>query len=150
MRRRSGFTITELLVAMALIVFIMSILATAFSEGAKTFRTLKAIGDMNQRLRIVSSQLRSDLEANHFEGDRRLSDANFWLIGPPHDGFFRIWQGSRINTGTGYVSEGTDIDYGIESVRATDHILHMTVKKRGNNPKDYFRGVVPRNFPTGA
>ncbi len=96
MRRRSGFTITELLVAMALIVFVMSILATAFSEGMKTFRAFKGIGDMNQRLRTASSLLRDDLQNPHFEGDRRLSDANFWTIGPPREefgppreGFFR-------------------------------------------------------------
>ena len=62
MRRRASFTITELLVAMALIVFVMSILATAFSEGMRTFRGLKGLGDMNQRMRVAVSQLRDDLQ----------------------------------------------------------------------------------------
>src|SRR5262249_54377122 len=131
MRRRAGFTITELLVAMALIVFIMSILATAFSEGMKTFRGLKGIGDMNQRLRTVSSLLRAELEADHFEGRRRLSDTQFWVMGPPREGFFRIWQGSAPVPEPNppiyaspvfqafpyyYYNEGSDIDSGIESV----------------------------------
>jgi prepilin-type N-terminal cleavage/methylation domain-containing protein len=158
MRRRAGFTITELLVAMALIVFIMSILATAFSEGMKTFRGLKGIGDMNQRLRTVSSLLRADLEADHFEGRRRLSDTQFWVMGPPREGFFRIWQGSAPVPEPNppiyanpvfqanpyyYYNEGSDIDSGIESVRATDQVLHFTVKKRGNDPKDFFHATVP-------
>jgi prepilin-type N-terminal cleavage/methylation domain-containing protein len=149
MRRRAGFTITELLVAMALIVFILSILATAFSEGVKTFRGLKGIGDMNQRLRIFSSLIRSDLEADHFEGRRRLSDTQFWAIGPPRAGFFRIWQGSAQSTvaGAPYFLEGMDIDSNIESVRATDHVMHFTVKKRGNDPKDFFHATVPATSP---
>jgi prepilin-type N-terminal cleavage/methylation domain-containing protein len=167
MRRRAGFTITELLVAMALIVFIMSILATAFSEGVKTFRGLKGIGDMNQRLRTASALLRADLEADHFEAKRRLSDTHFWTIGPPREGFFRIWQGSALPPITTnppppppdyasaafqaypyyYYREGLDIDSAIESVRATDHVLHFTVKKRGNDPKDFFRATVPATSP---
>src|SRR5262249_52394036 len=96
MRRRAGFTITELLVAMALIVFILSILATAFSEARKPFAGVKGIGDMNQRLRTASALLRSDLEADHFGGRRRLSDTHFWTMGPPREGFFRIWQGGAL------------------------------------------------------
>ena len=46
MRRRQGFTIVELLVAMALIVLIMSIISEAFVEGLGTFRELKGIGDL--------------------------------------------------------------------------------------------------------
>src|SRR5262245_61577955 len=51
MRRRSGFTIVELLVAMALILFIMAILSEAFVAGLKSVRDLKAVADMAERLR---------------------------------------------------------------------------------------------------
>ncbi len=47
---QGGFTVIELLVAMALIVFLMSILSQAFSEGARTFSHLKEIGDLDERL----------------------------------------------------------------------------------------------------
>jgi prepilin-type N-terminal cleavage/methylation domain-containing protein len=156
MRRRSGFTITELLVAMALIVFVMSILATAFSEGMRTFRGLKGLGDLNQRMRTAASALRDDLDKQHFDGGRRLSDPNFWSttappeFGPPREGYFRIWQGSALPAtvgGTTYVNEGTDVNYGLQSVRATDHALQFTVKKRGNDPKDFFRANVPSGSP---
>ena len=71
MRRRQAFTIVELLVAMALIVFIMYILAEAFSAGATAFRNLKAVGDMNEKLRTTTTVLRkylgSDYEIRSFE-----------------------------------------------------------------------------------
>jgi prepilin-type N-terminal cleavage/methylation domain-containing protein len=47
---QGGFTVIELLVAMALIVLLMSSLSQAFSEGARTFRHLKALGDLDERL----------------------------------------------------------------------------------------------------
>lgn len=149
MRRRSALTIVEMLVTMALIVFVLTILVTAFSEGMKTFRGLKGVGDMNRRLRIAETLLENDLKADHFEGRKRLSDTRFWDA-PPRNGFFRIWQGSVIQPvgGSGpYVDEGTDTDFTVQSARATDHMLHFTVKRRGNDPKDFFRASVPLNSP---
>src|SRR4030095_138600 len=60
---RRGFTIAELLVAMALITLIMSILSQAFVEGLETFRQLKGIGDIQESLRTAAFQLRSDVLA---------------------------------------------------------------------------------------
>ena len=92
MRQRRGFTMVEMLVSVALVIFIMVILSEAFVAGLETFRQLKAIGDMEERLRAAAQVLRRDLAADHFEGKRRLSDPDFWLQGPPREGFFRIWQ----------------------------------------------------------
>ena len=58
MRLRRAFTIIELMVSMALILFIMVILTEAFSAGMETFRQLKALGDMQERLRTATSILR--------------------------------------------------------------------------------------------
>jgi type II secretory pathway pseudopilin PulG len=132
--RRSGFTIVELLVSLALIIFIMSILAGAFDSGIATFRRLKAIGDMSERLRAASNTLRRYLSAYHFDGTRRLSDVHFWDNGPPTQGFFRIYQGS---SGT---SDGTDLDLN-KSFRSVDHGLHFFVKLKGNTRGDFFRGT---------
>ncbi|MFQ3594068.1 MAG: hypothetical protein SNJ82_12885 [Gemmataceae bacterium] len=58
---RPGFTITELLVALALIVFIMSILATAFSAASKSVSDLKAANELAEKLRGIMTLLRRDL-----------------------------------------------------------------------------------------
>lgn len=66
--KRHGFTITEMLVSMALIMFIMVILSEAFIAGLESFRQLKAIGDMETNLRTAATLLRRDLQATHFTG----------------------------------------------------------------------------------
>jgi type II secretory pathway pseudopilin PulG len=130
-QRRQAFTLVEMLVAVALTLFVMVLLSQAFTSGLEAFRQLKAIGDMEGRLRMTTTQLRRDLMADHFEGRKRLSDPNFFNDGPPREGFVRFWQGSP------GVREGVDGDQ-IPSVVATDHILHFTVKLRGNGREDYF------------
>src|SRR5262249_29189012 len=98
-RRRSGFTIIEILVALALTLFILTILTQAFSAGADTFRQLKAVGDLNSSLRLTANMLRSELSADHFEGKRRLSDSKFWTAlnnGPPAQGYFYLEHGPGI------------------------------------------------------
>jgi type II secretory pathway pseudopilin PulG len=154
MSRRQGFTIVELLVALALIIFIMLILTEAFSAGMETFRRLKAIGDMQERLRSTALILRRDLQADHFEARRRLSDLNFWNEGYPLAGFFCIPQNS------GSVAEGTDPDlqtsgayagYTIAPVRANYPnqnppfypMLYFSAKLRGNGRGDVFSASVP-------
>src|SRR5258708_31614184 len=95
--RRTGFTIVELLVCMALIVLIMSILSQAFVEGLETFRRLKGIGDMQDNLRTAVVPLRNDLLARHFDGTQKLSTGfGTGALGglPPIRGFVRIQQGS--------------------------------------------------------
>ncbi len=130
MRRRQGFTIVELLVAMALIIFIMSILSNAFIQATNTFRNLKALGDLAERLRSTTQGLQRDLTDEHFEGKKRLSDPNFWSNGPPSQGYFRIWQGSA------GIPEGAGLD-SIESYRSHDHALAFTVRRRGDQLGDF-------------
>src|SRR2546423_1854114 len=98
MKHRSAFTLIEMLVSMALTIFLMVILAQCFVAGLETFRQLKAVGDMEASLRTASNMLRRDLLADHFDGKRRLSDPQFWAQGPPREGFLRIYQGSAPRT----------------------------------------------------
>ncbi|HXG09623.1 MAG TPA: prepilin-type N-terminal cleavage/methylation domain-containing protein [Gemmataceae bacterium] len=142
MRQRQGFTLIELLVALALVIFMMVILSEAFSVGLESFRRLKAIGDMNARLRTAMIVIQSDLQADHFEGRKRLSDPDFWREGPPQQGFFRIYHGSPL------VVEVDDSNGdGINATRTANHILHFTVKRRGNDRKDFFTARVPAGSP---
>src|SRR3954452_21311997 len=106
MRRRQGFTLVELMVAMALIVLIMAIISQAFVEGLETFRQLKGIGDLQERLRTAVVPLREDLITQHFTGAKGslklsgLGDAT----NPITEGFFRIEQTSAS------LLEGNDSD----------------------------------------
>jgi prepilin-type N-terminal cleavage/methylation domain-containing protein len=72
--RERAFTLAELLVAMALIVMIMAILSQAFVEGLESFRHLKALGDLAERLRTSSLLLARDLDATNLEARQFIAD----------------------------------------------------------------------------
>lgn len=71
---RNAFTLIELLIAMAMIVMMMSVLSEAFIVGLETFRELKGIGDLNERLRGDAIQLREDTRSSHFETSRFIGN----------------------------------------------------------------------------
>ncbi len=139
-RRAAAFTLIEMLVSVALVLFIMVILTEAFGKGLESFRTLKAIGDLEARLRSAAAILRRDLAADHFEGKRRLSDPNarWTAMGVPREGFFQIIQGLVAGNRQ---PEGTDSD-GISYGRQLD-ALYFTVKLRGNNRSEFFTANIP-------
>jgi prepilin-type N-terminal cleavage/methylation domain-containing protein len=154
MRRRQAFTLVELLVVSALIVFIMAIISQAFVTATGTFRDLKALADLSQKLRGVRTIMTKDLTTDHFEGKKRLSNLSFWDSGPPENGFFRVYSKVHIETppapaqpypSTSYF-EGVDSD-GIPSFRAFEHVLHFTIKLRGNQRSDFLSANVPANSP---
>lgn len=146
MRRRSGFTLIELLVAIALIVMILAVLASAFSVGLDSFGRLKAIGDMSERLRVAAQLIREDLGANHFEADYRLSDPSFGSgLRAPREGFFLIKHfANSVNEGvadntTSWRSPAVDAT----TKAAGSHVLYMTVRRKGNQDKQFFSATLP-------
>jgi type II secretory pathway pseudopilin PulG len=157
MRRRQAFTIVEMLVSVALILFIMVILTEAFSSGMETFRQLKAIGDMQQRLRSTTTLLRRDLSADHFEGRRRLGDVTFWQDGNPALGFFHFQGGQSW-------PEGRDLDLTLAGPYANftpapfrspsllppnspTYQMSFSVKLRGNGRESFFSASAPPGSP---
>jgi type II secretory pathway pseudopilin PulG len=132
MKRRHAFTLVELMVSMALIIFMMAILSGAFVAALGVFRNLKGQGDLAERLRATMQILQRDLAADHFGSNRRLSDPTFWNNGPPQQGFFQIWHGPPAGT----VIEGFDPS-GIGSYRTINHSLAFTVKLVGNDMGDF-------------
>ncbi len=144
MKRRQAFTLVELMVSMALIIFIMAILSQAFSAALSTFRNLKGQGDLAEKLRSTMQILQRDLGAYHFEGTKRLSDPTFWNNGPPQQGFFQIWHGSRPQASLPAVipalpasyTEGSDAD-GIASYLTANHAMAFTIKLTGNGMGDF-------------
>jgi hypothetical protein len=152
---RCGFTIVELLVAAALTLFVMYLLTAVFTSALGSFSAVKAIGDMQGKLRSATATIRRDLIEDHFDrgfsakaGGPKLSDqkmvrfnaqTNLWEPNqswePPAEGFFRIFQGG---VGT---FEGLN-DEGLSSVRATDHLLHFTVKRYIRKREDMFATAI--------
>ena len=148
MRRRSGFTLVEVLVSMAL--------HPVHHEHPG--RRLHGRDPGRQRLqgrrrpggktaRRLGLDLSRDLEADHFtdgpQASVRLSDPAFWtrLSSPnPPKGFFRIYQQ------TPDVSEGVDLD-GIPSFYQPSTVLHYTIALHGIRRSDFLSAVVPVNSP---
>jgi type II secretory pathway pseudopilin PulG len=156
---RTGFTITELLVALALIVFIMSILATAFSAASKSVSDLKAANELAEKLRGVMTLLRRDLRettnpAGHLQNPGRTLGNGDWHPlesgSEQYRGFFRIQQQGRIdsllvrdtlnqpwiNTATGEVP-----------TTGGNCWLHFTTFLSGSQMTDTFTTQIPSDSP---
>jgi type II secretory pathway pseudopilin PulG len=153
MRRRSAFTLVEVLVSMALILFIMSILAAAFGAASQAVSDLKAAGDLAEKLRGATGVLKRDLEAPHFTdgmgGGSTASlsqlDLSKWLASSPPNpvptvGFFRIYQGQADTP------EGIDLD-GIASYSQVTTSLHYTIALKGTRRSDFLSASVPPLSP---
>ncbi len=131
---RKGFTLVELLVSMAIIIFMLSIMSQAFVIATTCMSGLKGVGELLDKGRPVLAVLQKDLSAYHFDGYKRLSDENFWDNGPPKQGYFKIYEGG--NT----VVEGTTTD-GVTYQRSgstADHRLAFTSRLNGKNPDDFY------------
>ena len=77
-KRFSGFTIVELLVSLGLVIFIMSLVSTIFVIATKSFRDMKAAGDLSEQLRSAGQLIRGMVKATHFTDNVQPSDEKFW------------------------------------------------------------------------
>ena len=90
--KRSAFSLVELMIAMAIIILMLSIMSQAFVIATTVMQGLKDAAEMQMLARPVINILQRDLAAQHFEGTKKLSDADFWDNGPPRQGYFMAWQ----------------------------------------------------------
>jgi prepilin-type N-terminal cleavage/methylation domain-containing protein len=158
---RPGFTLVELMVAMALIILIMAILSFAFQVGMDTLSQLKSIGGLSEQLRSAQATLEGDLRANHLEDPTgspvRVSSLHSspatalpWI--GPNRGYFAVTQRRMGGALTGQ-PEGTES--GIESWRGDSesgqtpgyHILRMTVQLSGQTAEETFSAAAPNLLP---
>lgn len=140
---RSGFTLVELLVSIGLTMFIMTIIVEAFTLSMDSFQGFRSVGDITTQVRGTLALLRNDLSQNHFEGNRRASDANFW-DDARREGFIAIKQGSAPGAGNrSYADEGADLDGVNRSYLAKDHVLHFSNRLNGNRRDQIVFDVVP-------
>lgn len=142
MRQRQGFTLVEMLVAMALTLFVMTILSQAFIAGLDTFRGLKAIGDMDEGLRTTVNNLRADLLLDHLV-DATGKPIRLKSLVAPSEGFFRIEQGANGPAeSTDWESISTYPNATMSSFRQSKHVLHFSVKASGSRPENFFIAAV--------
>lgn len=165
---RPGFTLVELMVAMALTVLIMAILAGAFQVGLDTMSQLKSLAGLSEQLRSAEGVLLRDLSAGHLEDEWgrpvRVSDPQVqkqaWLGAAQKRGFFRARQVAPVKqefaggpydndikldvypNGYPFVYEGTDPN-GVPSFRAADQVLHMACRLTGANANQMYISLAP-------
>lgn len=99
---RSGFTLVELLVSAALIIFVMLIITSVFTSGLTALRNLRGVGQLQDQLRYANTLMRRDLSSPHFGAEmnsysgpylsQQRIDTFDWK--PPRQGFMRVWQGT--------------------------------------------------------
>ena len=154
MRRRTGFTLVEVLVAMALILFIMTILGAAFSAATQTVSDLKSAGDLAERLRGAATVIKRDLEADHcFDGQgnvlpvRTVFGTSLNPNQPPAQGFFRIYEGqSTIPALVAGAPAGDELPpdiNGFHSYYQTTASLAYTISLNGTRRDDFLSAFVP-------
>lgn len=139
---RNAFTLVELMVAMALIILMLSIMSQAFVIATGTMQGLKEVADMQEKIRPAITLLQRDLGANHFEGSKKLSDAEFWDNGPPKEGYFMLWQDKAYDVAEGATN---NVTFG-QSAAAANHMLAFTVKLPGKSPNDFFESSLGASF----
>src|SRR5262245_4812991 len=100
---RAAFTLMELLVATALILFIMAIIAQAFGAASTTLPPELTADELLERNRTASNIIRKDRWADHFRppfgtyGGTHVVHQRLDLAGwrPPFAGYFEMGQGSQ-------------------------------------------------------
>jgi len=144
--RRLGFTIVELLVALALVLFIMSIISQVFVDSSEAFRSQRAKAELSEKLRFLTQTLRADLRSNHFEAGRRLSDSDFWSDGPPQVGYFRLEQTNLpfpVTNLSGSETLYTFPNPAIAQNQVQSQLLAFTSFLGGKDPRGFHSASIP-------
>jgi type IV pilus assembly protein PilW len=69
-RRTAGFTLTELLIAMLLALFLLSMVLTAFSSLSRSVRQAQQLSELQQNAQLVMSLFQNELTNTGFWGGR--------------------------------------------------------------------------------
>ena len=137
---RLGFTLVELLVSMAIIIFMLSIMSQAFVIATTCMQGMKTVGELIDKVRPVMTILKRDLAADHFDGTKKLCDPDFWEYGPPREGYFSIIQGGGSEQET--PSSGP-VKYYISNSTTSNHALTFTSRLPGKNPTEFYTAEYP-------
>lgn len=134
---RPAFTLMELLVATALILFIMAIIAQMFGSGSRTFSNMRNAAQLSSNARTGINVLRTDLgrehfDAPHFFGGPYLMNQRLDQVGwqPSEKGYVEILNFESATVPVTIVEPSaapTADGEGLISSRATSHYIKFTV-----------------------
>lgn len=155
--KRAGFTLTEMMVATALCLFIMAVIAQAFGSATKTFSNMRTAGQLQEKLRGGITVIRRDLANDHFgppytfNGGPHVANQRMELPGwvPPESGYFEMVQVNPNSNAAAYVPSSypepalapvTDPE-GLWSTRADGsraNIIRFTTRVPNGPPNELF------------
>lgn len=147
---RFAFSLVELLVAMAIIIFMLTIMSQAFVIATTCMSGLKGVGELIDKSKPVLNILQKDLSAYHFEGTKRLSDSNFWVNGPPLEGYFTIYQDKPFSNNEAPPTGTAD---GVPVVRSgpdANHMLIFTSRLNGQDESEFYSAELPPDDPMNS
>lgn len=143
-RKRSGFTLVELMISAAITVIIMTILSICFQTSMSAMSAMRAQGDAADQLRAVGEVMKRDIKTDHFQsaensfqvnnGGRRLSDYDFRVFAPYLTGAIATTGFVQI-TSPPSVKEGDDGSF--DSTRGTGSIWLTSVLPGGSEGNLY-------------
>lgn len=125
-RKRSGFTLVEMLVAVGLTLMIMLMMTSVFQITTQTMQTQKGLAENDQKARLLTNVLRNDMESRTFRNlyPYRMNETDPNL---PDD-----LQSFTYRRGYFYISENDPQD-------DTDDVLQFTIEIPDNQERLYGR-----------
>ncbi|HVJ82042.1 MAG TPA: type II secretion system protein [Planctomycetia bacterium] len=142
--RRTGFTLVEMLVAVALTLFIMGLFAVLMQSATRGVREAKGIASIDQKLRNAVGAIRTDLRQVFLANNgSRFSPAELFTRADriPTHGFFVVEANDRA------LHQGID-DRGNPIEHDHDNVLGLTVRREGNSAEEMFYGRAGTGFTT--
>jgi type II secretory pathway pseudopilin PulG len=133
---RSGFTLVEMLVAVALTLFILGLFAMLMQSAMQGVRDAKGINAVDQKLRNAVTLIKADLRQVYLaNGGTRFSPAELFTRRDrvPTAGYFSLYENSRA------LPQGMD-QYGNPISIDFDDVVAMTVARRGDSASEMFYG----------
>jgi type II secretory pathway pseudopilin PulG len=121
-RRRSAFSLVELLVASTIALMVMGAVAQLFSLFSRTLSQSQATVDISGRMRNAAWQLRQDLAGV-------TVDTVPWTEPESDSGYFELLEGPQRDSGITRVSIEGDPDFNLEA--DTDDTLLFTTRSAG-------------------
>ncbi|MBI3862233.1 MAG: type II secretion system protein [Planctomycetia bacterium] len=127
---RSGFTLVEMLIAVGLVVLMMTLFATIFQIATGAMSTQKGLAENDQRVRLVLTRLRNDLNGTRNDSSDRNKPYRTFLNLVPW-GPDESYSNSVDRYGYFYISENNPDD-------DTDDVLGLTIQFPQGSPDRFF------------